>query len=70
MPNTDVARVTAFYTLGRQQQREAITRLAVLGMSEHAIASATHLSVEMVRSLLGSSGSFQISMPKMGNGNQ
>ena len=55
MRNIDIARMTAFHALDRQQQREAITRLAVLGMSEHTIASATHLSVEMVRLLLGSS---------------
>ena len=54
MRNIDIARMTAFHALDRQQQVEAITRLAVLGMSEHTIASATGLSVEMIRLLLQS----------------
>lgn len=41
-----------FLLLTRDQQVEAIRRLHALGMSDHTIASATRLSVEMIRRLL------------------
>jgi hypothetical protein len=42
-----------FELLDRDEQRAAIQRLAISGMSDHAIAAATMLSVEMVRAILG-----------------
>jgi hypothetical protein len=42
-----------FTLLSRAEQREAIHRLSRSGMSDHTIASATALSVEMVRKILG-----------------
>ncbi len=42
-----------FYALSRDEQRDAIKRLALDGMSDYGIASATKLSVEMVRTILG-----------------
>jgi hypothetical protein len=42
-----------FTLLTRTEQREAIHRLSTSGMSDHTIASATALSVEMVRKILG-----------------
>jgi SLT domain-containing protein len=42
-----------FHALDRQQQSEAIQRLAATGQGEHTIAYATGLSVEMVRRVLG-----------------
>lgn len=42
-----------FLLLPRQQQIEAIYRLHVSGMSDYGIASATRLSVEQIRRLLG-----------------
>jgi hypothetical protein len=41
-----------FRSLDREQQAAAIRRLARLGMSDHGIAAATALSVEMVRRIL------------------
>lgn len=42
-----------FELLDRDEQRSAIQRLATSGMSDHTIAAATMLSVEMVRAILG-----------------
>jgi 2-iminoacetate synthase ThiH len=42
-----------FAMLSREEQREAIRRLANSGMSDYTIAAATKLSVEMVRIILG-----------------
>jgi hypothetical protein len=39
--------------LSRDEQKTAICRLAKSGMSEHSIATATRLSVEQVRRVLG-----------------
>jgi hypothetical protein len=41
-----------FHALERAQQANAIRRLATSGMSDHTIAAATRLSVEMVRRIL------------------
>lgn len=41
-----------FLLLTHEQQIEAIHRLHRLGMSDHTIAAATKLSVEMIRRLL------------------
>ena len=42
-----------FLLLDREQQRGAIIRLAAAGYTDNDIASATRLSVEMVRSIIG-----------------
>ena len=44
-----------FLTLTQDEQAQAIRRLARAGMSDHGIVSATRLSVEMVRKILGNS---------------
>ena len=49
-PNT--ARMAHFLALNREQQAEAIRRLALLDYSDDCIAAATRLSVEYVRRLL------------------
>ena len=41
-----------FHALDHDQQGQAIRRLAASGQSEHTIASATGLSVEMIRRVL------------------
>ncbi|HEY0941901.1 MAG TPA: hypothetical protein VGE08_17545 [Steroidobacter sp.] len=41
-----------FLLLPRAQQIEAIRRLHASGMSDYSIATATRLSVEMIRRLL------------------
>jgi hypothetical protein len=41
-----------FHALDREQQAEAIRRLAAAGQGEHTIAHATGLSVEMIRRVL------------------
>jgi DNA invertase Pin-like site-specific DNA recombinase len=41
-----------FHALDRQQQAQAIRRLAASGQSEHTIARATGLSVEMISRIL------------------
>jgi ABC-type phosphate/phosphonate transport system ATPase subunit len=46
-------RMHYFAMLTRDEQADAIHRLSRSGMSDHAIASATQLSVEMVRKILG-----------------
>jgi len=42
-----------FDALSRDEQRAAIQRLALDGMSDYGIAAATRLSVEAVRQILG-----------------
>ena len=42
-----------FRLLGQEEQRQAIHRLAVAGMSDATIAAATALSVEQVRRTVG-----------------
>jgi DNA-binding NarL/FixJ family response regulator len=49
----DDERMKHFTLLMRDQQQQAIQRLAVSGMSDHGIARATGLSVEMICRLLG-----------------
>jgi DNA-binding NarL/FixJ family response regulator len=46
-------RMYHFQMLSRDEQRSAIQRLATSGMSDHTIAAATGLSVEMIRTILG-----------------
>ncbi len=46
-------RLNYFLLLTREEQREAIARLARDGMSDSTIAAATRLSVEMIRKILG-----------------
>lgn len=41
-----------FLQLDHSQQCQAIRRLAAEGLSDHTIAAATRLSVEMIRRLL------------------
>lgn len=41
-----------FHALTRDEQRDAIKRLAREGWSDHGIAHATRLSVEQVRQVL------------------
>ena len=52
----DAARMRHFHALDRQQQAEAICRLAASGQGEHTIARATGLSVELVRRVLAGHG--------------
>lgn len=49
-PDTD--RMRHFATLDREQQAQAIRRLANLGWSESSIAAASRLSVEQIRRVL------------------
>jgi ABC-type phosphate/phosphonate transport system ATPase subunit len=42
-----------FLLLDHEQQRQAIQRLSTAGMSDATIASATALSIEQVRRILG-----------------
>jgi hypothetical protein len=42
-----------FHTLTRAEQALAIRHLAASGMPEYTIATATELSVEMIRRVLG-----------------
>lgn len=42
-----------FLLLDRNQQAQAIRRLVASGMSEHTVSTATGLSVEQVRRVLG-----------------
>jgi hypothetical protein len=46
------ARMQHFRALEQDQQAQAIQRLALAGQSEQTIASATGLSVEMIRRVL------------------
>lgn len=46
-------RMDYFLLLTRVEQAAAIRRLSGSGFSDHAIAAATQLSVEMVRTILG-----------------
>jgi hypothetical protein len=47
------ARMTHFHTLTRQEQAQAIHRLAREGWSEYGISHATELAIEQVRRVLG-----------------
>jgi len=49
----EAARLWHFVCLDRQQQEDAIRRLALLGHGDHTIARATLLSVEQVRRVIG-----------------
>jgi hypothetical protein len=51
--NPDDRRMHYFAMLTRDEQAQAIHRLSGSGMSDHAIAGATQLSVEMIRAILG-----------------
>jgi ABC-type phosphate/phosphonate transport system ATPase subunit len=51
----DDARLAAFRLLSRDEQANAIRRLAATGMSDHGIARATMLSVEQIRIVLANS---------------
>jgi hypothetical protein len=42
-----------FLLLTREEQVEAIRRMAASGMTDHTIAAATMLSVEQIRAILG-----------------
>lgn len=53
IPAYDLRVHHTFALLPLDQQIGAIQRLAATGAGDHAIASATGLSVEMVRRLLG-----------------
>lgn len=50
----DATRMHHFHTLSPEHQADALRRLAALGYSDHGIASASGLSVEFVRRVLGS----------------
>jgi hypothetical protein len=45
-----------FLALDREQQAQAIGRLAATGMTDYDISHATSLAVEMVRRILGEQG--------------
>lgn len=49
-------RMSYFALLSHDEQRAAIQRMAASGMSDHTIAAATMLSVEMIRAILGDRG--------------
>lgn len=49
---TDESRMRHFHCLDRSRQAEAIRRLHTAGWTEHGIAHATKLSVEMIRRVL------------------
>lgn len=51
-PSHESARMRHFHALDRQQQAQAIGRLAIAGQGEHSIAHATGLSVEFIRRVL------------------
>jgi hypothetical protein len=51
--NPEDRRMHYFVMLTRDEQVDAIHRLSRSGMTDHGIASATQLSVEMVRKILG-----------------
>jgi hypothetical protein len=59
----DAARMTHFLALDHEQPRQAIARLALLGQSEHSIARATGLSVEMVKRILAEDRADSINAP-------
>jgi hypothetical protein len=49
----DRDRMQNFESLDRQQQAQAIKNMAASGVGDHGIASATKLSVEAVRRVIG-----------------
>jgi hypothetical protein len=46
-------RMRYFHMLDQNEQAQAIAQLAASGMSENTIATATQLSVEQIRKILG-----------------
>ena len=54
--NPNDRRMHYFEMLTREEQAQAIARLAASGVSDYGIASATGLAVEMVRKILGELG--------------
>ena len=54
--NRDADRMAQFHALDRAQQADAIRRMAAAGASDLAIASATQLSVEFIRHVIGERG--------------
>jgi hypothetical protein len=46
--NADAARMAAFHALNPEAKKAAITRLALAGYSDRAIAAACQLSVEQI----------------------
>jgi hypothetical protein len=53
VPMSADRRMHYFSMLNRDEQAKAIARLASSGMNDYGIASATGISVEMVRKILG-----------------
>jgi hypothetical protein len=53
MSERDDNRMNHFLLLTPEEQASAICRLSRSGMSDHGISSATRLSVEMVRKIIG-----------------
>jgi hypothetical protein len=52
-PDNEARRLLWWNTLSHQEQIGAIQRLAAQGISEPDLASATRLSIEMIRKILG-----------------
>jgi hypothetical protein len=52
-PSTVARELVHFCLLDREQQTKAIQRMAAQGWSDYTIATATRLSVEMVRRVIG-----------------
>jgi hypothetical protein len=55
-PAQGAAKMAYFLMLTRDEQVQAIRRLAASGLSDHTISAATQLSVEQVRAILGDRG--------------
>lgn len=53
---SDADRMQHFAELTREEQADVVRRMAADGVSEYSIASATKLSVEMVRTIIGGAG--------------
>lgn len=47
------ARMHYFALLSRDEQEQAIRRMAASGLSDHVISAATMLSVEQIKKILG-----------------
>jgi uncharacterized protein YoaH (UPF0181 family) len=47
--NVERAAMAHFHSLTREQQADAVRRLAATGMSDFGISAATRLSVEQIR---------------------
>jgi len=52
----DADRMAVFHALTREQQAQAIRRLAAMGQSETTIARATGLSVEFIKRVIAERG--------------